>query len=245
VTSPRHRSSDPRTAGIVLAGGRGTRLGPVAARAGGKAAVMLDGRTLLEWALAALEPHVDRLVVVTAHPDRLQFTAAGGPRPGWSGRTSLEVVRDTTPDGGPLAAVADALSRLGADGVDAGPSVDEAIVVSCDAPLVRPAVVRLLLDRLRAVPARWALVHCLGHPQVFPSALRCDLLPAIQAHLAAGRRDMRGLVAGLAAAAPPDVVFLDADVVSAVDPGLESFHDIDTPEDLAAARGRLEHRGDA
>jgi molybdopterin-guanine dinucleotide biosynthesis protein A len=248
VTSPHHEPLAPRTAGIVLAGGRGTRLGAAAALAGGKAAVTLGGRTLLDWAVAALEPHVGRLVVVTAHPAAAACPPGGLPagslaRSCLPGLTAIEVVRDTTPDGGPLAALADAVRHLTATGGDTGPAADEAVVVSCDVPLVRPAVVRLLLERLRAAPARWAVAHVLGHLQVFPSALRTELLPAIEAHLAAGRRDVRGLVGSLAAAAPPDVLFLEAEDVTAVDPGLESCRDIDTPEDLVAASRRLARRG--
>lgn len=40
-----------QVAGLVLAGGRSSRFGS------NKAAVLLDGRTLLDWALAALQPH--------------------------------------------------------------------------------------------------------------------------------------------------------------------------------------------
>jgi molybdopterin-guanine dinucleotide biosynthesis protein A len=248
VTSPHHEPLAPRTAGIVLAGGQGTRLGAAAALVGGKAAVMLGGRTLLDWAVAALEPHVGRLVVVTAHPAAAAGRPPGLPTgssagPGPPGLTAIEVVRDTTPDGGPLAALADAVRHLMATGGDTAPVADEVVVVSCDMPLVRPAVVRLLLERLRASPARWAVAHVLGHPQVFPSALRTDLLSAIEAHLAAGRRDVRGLVGTLAAATPPGVVFLQAEDFAAVDPGLESFRDIDTPAELAAASRRLARRG--
>lgn len=221
----------------MLAGGRGTRLGAAAA-AGGKAAVRLGGRTLLEWVLAAVEPEVGRLVVVTAGADLPGLPLGDGRRPAY-GRATVEVVRDSIPDGGPLAAVADALRRLAVGDGDACPPAADAIVVSCDTPFVRPAVVRLLLGRLRTGPARWALAHLHGHPQVFPSALRCDLLPAFEAHLAAGRRDVRGLVGSLAAAVPSAVAVLDAAEVSAVDPELESFCDIDTPDELAAAGRRL------
>ena len=57
--------------GAVLAGGRGERLG------GGKAAALLDGRTLLERALSALAPVCDRRAVV-AKADTLLPTLPAG-----------------------------------------------------------------------------------------------------------------------------------------------------------------------
>jgi len=47
-----------RTLGAVLAGGRSSRFGS------DKALAMLDGRTLLDHALAALRPHCDAVIVV-------------------------------------------------------------------------------------------------------------------------------------------------------------------------------------
>lgn len=78
-----------------------------------------------------------------------------------------------------------------------------------------------------------------GHPQVLVSAVSTAMLPRIEDRLAAGHRDLRGLVATLAGAAPAEVVFLSPEAFTVVDPGLESFVDIDTPADLArlVARG--------
>lgn len=80
-----------RTLGAVLAGGRSSRFGS------DKALAMLDGRTLLDHARAALAPHCDALVIVGR---------AGGiadwPRPGM----------------GPLGAFAGALGHAEAGGFD-------------------------------------------------------------------------------------------------------------------------------
>lgn len=236
---PHPHATTPTSAGIVLAGGRASRLGPIAAGPGGKAAVTLGDRTLLDRVLAAVAPHVGRIVVaVRDDPAALpppRVLAPTGPRP----HATVEIVRDTIPDGGPLAALADALRHLAGpppgrpDPPGAGPEI-EAVVLSCDLPLVRPAVVALLLERLRSSGARWVVPQVRGHPQVLLSALRGNLRGAIERHLAAGRRDLRGLVETLAAADPAAVCRLDAAAFAAVDPELESFRDIDTPEDLAA-----------
>jgi molybdopterin-guanine dinucleotide biosynthesis protein A len=245
MSQPRHHAGE--TVGIVLAGGRATRLGALAAGSGGKASLALGGRTFLEAVLAALEPHVARIVVVAARAAAAAATLAPVSVP-----RRVETIHDTVPDGGPLAALADALRHVtagriapaSARGGAGSAAAVAAVVVSCDVPLLQPAVVGLLLERLRSTAARWVVPHVLGHPQVLVSALDADLLPAIEAHLAAGRRDVRGLLDGLAAADPAAVCRLDAAALAVVDPGLESFRDVDTPEDLAAIERRLAGGGD-
>lgn len=239
---PRHVARE--AVGIVLAGGRARRLGALADVAGGKAALTLGGRTFLEAVLTALGPHVERIVVVAPHAAAAAPTTALTPTP-----RRVETIHDTVPDGGPLAALADALRHVtaarvvqagaGAGSAPAGASMFDAVVVSCDVPLLKPTVVGLLLERLRATAARWVVPEVLGHPQVLVSALCADLLPLIEAHLAAGRRDVRGLLDLVAAADPRALCRLDAAALGAVDPGLESFRDVDTSEDLAAIERRL------
>jgi len=77
---------------------------------------------------------------------------------------------------------------------------------------------------------------------VLVSAVRGDLLPAIERHLATGRRDLKGLLGTVAHADPTAVLRLDPAAVARVDPDLDSFRDIDTPDDLAALRARLGSR---
>lgn len=246
MSQPRQVASAP--VGIVLAGGRSTRLGPLAAGVGGKASVTLGGRTLLASVVAALEEHVGRIVVVTAR----QGGVDPAPQPAYglegTSHVGIDIIHDTVSEGGPLGALADALGHVGAAwGASAGDEAVrvkrlrdiEAVVVSCDVPLVRPGVVGLLLERLRSSGARWVVPQVHGHPQVLVSAVRGDLLPGIESHLAAGRRDLRGLLDAVARADPAAVCRLDADALIAVDPRLDSFRDVDTPDDLAAVAARL------
>lgn len=247
--SPREAARAP--VGIVLAGGRATRLGAVATREGGKAALTLGGRTLLAAVVAALEPHVGRIVVVAAHHGMGVRATAGSDAVAVGSRPDVETIHDTVADGGPLSALADALRHVAGlrDAGDAdeaaratGLHAIEAVVVSCDVPLVRPEVVGLLLERLRLSGARWVVPEVHGHPQVLVSAVRGDLLPAIERHLATGRRDLKGLLGTVAHADPTAVVRLDPAAVALVDPEFDSFRDIDTPDDLAALRARLGSR---
>lgn len=107
-----------RTAAVVLAGGTGVRLGGV-----DKAAVELDGRTLLEHALAAVAV-ADEVVVV------------GGPVP-----TSRPVTftREDPPLGGPAAGLLAGVAALTR-------TADRVVVLAVDMPRVTAATVGRLLD---------------------------------------------------------------------------------------------------
>ena len=212
----------PRVAGIVLAGGNATRLGAIAAEEhGGKAAVRYRGRTFLARVVEAVAAEVERVVVVAA---AAQPVAAAG----------CLVVRDAEPGCGPLAGIRDGLEALAAE----RPAVPLAVVVSCDVPLLRREVVRLLVDKATVSRAAWTVPVVHGHRQGLVSVLRTDLVPRIGAWLAAGRRDVRGLVDRIARDDPRGVRELAAAELMAVDPALESFLDVDTPEDLARLLGR-------
>jgi molybdopterin-guanine dinucleotide biosynthesis protein A len=210
------------TLGIVLAGGASRRMG--LADRGGKAAAMLAGRTLLGHVCGAVRPAVDRLVVVAA-PDQ--------PIPDLPEIDT--VIRDSRPGAGPLAGMADALRT-------AGPGLDHGFVASCDVPLLRTGLVRRMLDRVSEPGVAWAVPLIDGHPQVLVSALRPLLLDEIDAHLAAGRRDPRGLIDRLRSPArtgDAGVRLVPAAELLDVDADLVSFTDVDTPDDLARIETRL------
>lgn len=211
-----------RTVGIILAGGRSRRMELPAG--GGKAAVEVAGRPLLGHVCNAVRPAVDRLVVVAA-PDQ--------PLPDVAGIDA--VIHDSLPGSGPLAGIADALRA-------AGPGVATAFVASCDVPLLKTELVRLLLSCLDEPGVVWAVPWVAGHPQVLVSAMHTTLLPEIEATLAAGRRDPRGLIERLqptAKEAASPLRRVTAAELEAADPHLDSFADIDTPDDLARIATRL------
>ena len=202
------------TAAIVLAGGRSSRLASAGiVPPGGKAGLVLAGTTLLERVCGRVGGVARRIVVVAAPGQELPSLPS-----------AVEVVRDSAPDTGPLAGIADGLRAVG----DAA----AVLVVSCDVPLVSPRVLALLRESLMAGPGAplWAVPEVGGHLQVLVSAVRPEVLAAIEAHLAAGRRDPRSLVERLAAAGVARIV--PERTLLPVDPGLRSFRDLDTPRDL-------------
>jgi hypothetical protein len=70
------------------------------------------------------------------------------------------------------------------------------------------------------------------------SAIAAELRGPIERHLAAGRRDLRGLLEELRRADPAGVLPLTEAEVAAADPDCLSFMDVDTPTDLEAIHRR-------
>jgi molybdopterin-guanine dinucleotide biosynthesis protein A len=101
--------------GIVLAGGAGRRLGQP------KAGVVLDGRTLVERAVATLRPHCGAVLVVSRPEVELPPLDA-------------TVCSDRPGPDAPLNALATGLTAL-----DTG----DVIVLACDLPSAQPVVHRL------------------------------------------------------------------------------------------------------
>jgi molybdopterin-guanine dinucleotide biosynthesis protein A len=209
--------------GIVLAGGRAKRLAALGLGAGGKAGLVVDGEACVARVCRAIAAEVPRVIVVAAADQPLPAVAGG-----------VTIVRDTTPQAGPLAALRDGLAGAAA----LAPRPRFAVVASCDVPLLKTAVVRLLVETARASAARFVVPVVGGHPQVLTAVLACDLAAAIAAHAAAGHGP-RAVLAELEAQDPAAVRFLTPEALRPVDPELVSFLDIDTPADLA----RLESRG--
>ena len=220
------------TVGIVLAGGGSTRLASVAATGGGKAWLTFHGQTFLELVVAAVAAETGPTIVVAAAGQRL---------PALDG---VRVVHDLTPGAGPLAGIRDGLRAvLAVDDADhAGHAAAQpprlAFVASCDVPLVRREVVRLLVAMAAESDALWTVPVVHGHRQVLVSVMRVELLSRIEAWLSTGRRDLRGLFEEMAQTDPRSVGEVTEEACKAVDPTLESFVDIDTPDELERLQSR-------
>ena len=196
----------------------------------GKAALDFAGQTLLGRVCRTVAAEVPRVIVVAAPQQDLPPLDAG-----------IEVVRDSSPGAGPLAALRDGLRQA----LLASPAPRTALVVSCDVPMLGGGVLRFLLAEAAASDARWVLPVVQGHPQVLVSAVATELLTPIEDALARGVRGPRTLCAELGRADPGAVRLVAEAALQGVDPALESFLDVDTPEvlaRLAAAESRLRGR---
>jgi molybdopterin-guanine dinucleotide biosynthesis protein A len=115
-----------RTGGIVLCGGRSSRMGRA------KAWLPWQGQPMVAHVVGVLHQVVDEVVVVSSRKLELPPLDAC-------------VVRDREPERGPLAGIREGLERLGAE---------LAFVTATDAPFLEPGFVRALLSHRRAAAAQ-------------------------------------------------------------------------------------------
>lgn len=172
-----------------------------------KATLRFGPETLLERVVRIVSYAVADVVVV-ARPGQDLPELPGGVR----------VVRDETLDRGPLGGLAPGLRASRADAVFA---------VACDAPFVRPAVVRLLFERLGEGDAAIAETEGFLHPLC--AVYRTRLADAAASLLAADRLRPIFLLEGV-----PHARVGEEDLRRA-DAGLDCLRNCNTPETYAAA----------
>lgn len=186
-------------AAVVLCGGESRRMGR------SKAALRFGPETLL-GRVVRLASTVARPVVVVA--------AAGQELPATP--DSVIVVRDAMGGRGPLQGLADGFSALGAD-------VELAYATAVDSPLLEPAWVELLADRIGdhdlALPSADGRLH--------PLAALYRVAPALAA--ARGLLDQDRLRLGTLAERLRTRI-VAADALRAVDPMLGTLRNLNTPD---------------
>jgi molybdopterin-guanine dinucleotide biosynthesis protein A len=206
-------SARPRAA-VVLAGGRSTRMGSP------KAELDWHGSPLLRRVVGVLARVVEPVVVVVAPGQRLPDLPPG-----------VEVAVDATPGRGPLEGIAAGLRAL-------GERAGVAFVSSTDAPLLHPAFVRRVLDLLGDADVALPRVEGRNHP--LAAAYRTALLPHVEALLAADRLRPAFLFEAVRTRVlEADDLLRDARL-AAVDPGLASVRNVNTPQEYRAAAGEPE-----
>lgn len=136
-------------------------------------------------------------------------------------RTGIDLpqVCDEQPDGGPLAGLVASLGQI---------TTPWAFMVACDMPFVVPEVVELLAEYRLQYQAVVPVVH--GHPQPLAAFYAASCLAPLRASLAAQQKSLRGVLKQL------DVRYVDEAEMLEADPQLRSFFDLDTPQDVAAAK---------
>lgn len=163
----------------------------------------VDGRTFLDRCADALRPIAAPIVVVADVADRFPSTE-------WT------VVADCYPGAGPVGGIVTALRTLG-QGAH--------LVVACDMPFLHTDLLRILLD---AVSDEYDAV--VPWPESGPEPLcavyRHTGLPIMEEFLAKGGRSARHALTSLRTRPIPEIDLRRAD------PGLESFVNLNTPEDL-------------
>lgn len=206
-------------AGVVLAGGRSTRMGR------DKAALQWHGTSLLRRVTGLVGRAVGGEVVVVRAPGQ-----ALPPLP-----PTVEVVDDPAEGLGPLQGLAVGLAAAAAHGRRA------AVVTATDVPLLHPALLCLLLRALGAEgegsPAA-VVPHVGGRRQPLAAAYRSAVATQAEALLAIGERRLTALLDSVAVRVLDEADLLADPAVAAVDPLLEGFANVNRPEDLAALLAR-------
>lgn len=190
---------------VVLIGGESRRMGT------DKAAVELSGRKLLDYVLGAVLPLFGE-VFIGAHDDNpLLFKTLP---------TGVRVVRDTLPGRGPALGVCSALEAA------KNPWV---FVVSCDVPMLSSGLVEALAllrdDNDAVVP------YVNGGPEPTCAFYLKTLLTPLKESVLEGKRGLSYFLKE-AEAKGLNIRYADGEELKKADPGLLSFTDIDTPEDL-------------
>ena len=177
-----------------------------------KASLVLGEQTLLQRVAEVMQTVFPRVVVSVRAP---------------RADVALPQVCDTYRDIGPLAGLCAGLEHAAQNGV---PWI---FAVATDMPFVRPALIEQLANYRSGVDAVVPLVD--GHPQPLAAFYSIDALPAVRALATGeGKRSLRAALERL------QVAYVHAADLIAADPGLGSFVDLDTPEDLAKAKNQKE-----
>ncbi len=189
------------SAGIILAGGRSTRMGK------DKALLPLpddQSVTFVEHLATLLTSQCSDVVLVVRDTTQAALYKHIG----------IPIVTDDTPDIGPLMGLYTGLHTIHAP---------HALVTAVDMPFIQSAMVAFLLSQLLDTTLLMPVVKDI--PQVLFAVYPRTILPIIAERLQAGRRDPRSLLDVV------PVRFIDEARLKDVDPDLRSFININTPED--------------
>ena len=173
---------------------------------GDKATTLLGEQTLLQRVVDIVEPLFGELRISVREP-RVDLP--------WP------QIGDRHQDAGPLAGLCAALEEVDTPWIFA---------LATDMPFVEPALIELLAQRRAGFDAVVPVAD--GHPQPLAAFYSATCLETIRALLDAddGQRSLRAALDRL------NVCYVGESDLLAADPGRRSFFDLDTPQDLAAAR---------
>jgi len=204
----------PGSAGVVLAGGRSSRMGTP------KAALEWHGSTLLRRTVGILARATGGPVVVVR--------AKGQQLPALP--KDVELIDDPQEGKGPVQGLAAGLSALTGQ-------ADVAFVSSTDMPFLHPAFVRRVL---RAVQegADVGLPIARGYPQPLAAAYQTSLAPVAEALVRAERLRPAFLFEQCAVWRLDEAALRDDPVLAALDPDLDSVVNINEPDDYRQARAQ-------
>ncbi len=186
---------------------------------------MGSDKAQLDWRGVPLVVHVAEILLATVDGPVVVVAAPGQDVPSLPERVERAV--DGIADQGPLEGIRSGLEALTG-------RAELAFVSSVDAPHLRPELIRLLVATIGTADAAVPSVRGFTHP--LSAVYRVSLLGVVSGLLDGGERRARA-IAEVCTSVFVDEAALRADAaLLAVDPDLRSLTDLDTPEELAAAR---------
>ena len=205
-----------KTAGIVLAGGRSTRMGRP------KATLGWHGSTLVRRAAGIVGRVVDGpLVVVRAPGQDLPPLPRG-----------VEVAEDAREARGPLQGIAAGLAAIGG-------RADAAFVCGVDTPLLHPALVANVIDALaRDERLDVAIPVAHGFPHPLCAAYRTRIAGRVDELLAADRLGTRALLERCRVRRLDEAELLADPALASLDPALDSLLNLNDAHEYEAAVAR-------
>jgi molybdopterin-guanine dinucleotide biosynthesis protein A len=189
--------------GFVLAGGKSTRMGQ------DKAAITLNGRTLLEHALAALREVCRNVAILGSH--ELYGTLA-------------PVYEDIFPGCGPLGGIHAAL---------AGSQTQFNLIIAVDTPFLAPAFLSYLAERAMAAGAVVTTPEINDYTQPLCTVYSLDFLPIAEQALRLGNYKIVPLFPG------DKTLVIKQSELRQFAFAADMFENLNTPDDLARARRRF------
>lgn len=198
-----------KTAGIVLCGGRSSRMGQP------KAWLPFGGERMLQRIVRILRAAVDPVVVVAAPGQDIPELPA-----------EVTIIRDEVEGRGPLGGLAAGLAAL--EG-----KADAAYLSSCDVPFLKAEFVGRILSFLSPVSRppspEIAVPRIDGFFHPLAATYRVAVLPHVGALLAADRLRPVFLFERVVTR------IIEPGELEDIDPGFRSLRNLNTPEDYAAA----------
>lgn len=207
------------SAGIVLAGGRSSRMGTP------KAALEWHGSTLLRRTVGILARATGGPVVVVR--------AAGQDLPDLQPGTT--VVTDPREGKGPVQGIAAGLAAVAVAG-----QAEAAFVSSTDMPFLHPAFVRRVLRVVDEDGVDVCLPIARGYPQPLAAAYRTSLAATAERLVKEDRLRLAFLFGECVVQRLDDAALKADPVLAALDPELDSVLNVNEPADYQAARARPE-----
>jgi molybdopterin-guanine dinucleotide biosynthesis protein A len=197
-----------KASGIILAGGKNTRIGK------NKAFIQLPtGVTILQNTLNVLQKIFPEIIIVTNQKEAyLKYNVQANACP--SGQVVEDLIKESGPIGGIFTGLCHSTSKRN-------------FVVACDMPFVNPAVIRLLLDEGESHDV--VIPEINGEVEPLCAVYSKNCIPVMFEHLQKQNLKMRQVLSKL------QVKKIGTEEIDRLDPGHLSFFNINTEEDLRRA----------